>query len=56
MIDEKKIAAALSGKLQTGELTQEEKAVWLDRFTDLMGEPGPEEEAFFEKLRAELGE
>jgi hypothetical protein len=56
MIDQKKIAATLPGKLQTGGLTRKGKAVWLEKSINLTGEPGPEEEAFFEKLRIETGE
>jgi len=50
-LDHARIAAVLAGEMQTRELTPEEKSVWLDRFTDLMGEPGPEEEAFFANRR-----
>ncbi|WP_282026293.1 TA system antitoxin ParD family protein [Limimaricola cinnabarinus] len=55
-LDHAKISAVLAGEMQTRELTPEEKSVWLDRFTDLMGEPGPEEEAFFaDRRRRGLG-
>ena len=52
--DHKKIEAALSGRMTTSELTLTEKAVWLDSFTDGMGQPGPDEEAFYARRR-ELG-
>ena len=55
-LDHTKISAVLAGEMQTRELTPEEKSVWLDRFSDLMGEPGPEEEAFFaDRRRRGLG-
>lgn len=52
--DHAKINAALAGELETAALSDEEKEVWLDRFSDLMGEPGPEEEEFF-AARQRLG-
>lgn len=55
-LDHAKISAVLAGEMQTRELTPEEKSVWLDRFTDLMGKPGPEEDAFFaDRRRRGLG-
>ncbi|KAA9007785.1 hypothetical protein [Histidinibacterium aquaticum] len=51
MIDETKIARALAGNLGTTELTAEEFAAWEERFTELMGQPSPEELAFFEERR-----
>jgi|SRR6056297_468573 len=55
-LDHAKISAVLAGEMQTRELAPEEKSVWLDSFTDLMGEPGPEEEAFFaDRRRRGLG-
>ncbi|ETW11000.1 hypothetical protein ATO8_19304 [Roseivivax marinus] len=55
-LDHAKISAILAGEMQTRELTLEEKSVWLDRFTDLMGETGPAEEAFFaDRRRRGLG-
>lgn len=35
------------GRLDSGELSDEQHAAWGKVFTKLMGEPGPEEEAFF---------
>jgi len=55
-LDHSKISAILVGEMQTRELTRAEKSVWLDRFTDLMGEAGPAEEAFFaDRRRRGLG-
>lgn len=55
-LDHAKISAALAGEMQTRELTPEEKSVWMDHFTDLMGEPGPEEKGFFaDRRRRGLG-
>jgi hypothetical protein len=53
--DHTRIAAALAGQIETAALTDEEKAVWLDGFTDQMARPGPEEEAFFARRR-QLGQ
>lgn len=50
-LDHAKISAVLAGEMQTRELTPEEKSVWMDQFTDLMGEPGPEEKGFFADRR-----
>lgn len=41
----------MAGDLEATELTGEEKGVWLDRFTEAAGQPGPEEEAFFDRRR-----
>lgn len=49
--DYARIASALAGELPTRELTGEEKDVWLDAFVDTMGEPGPDEEAFYARRR-----
>jgi hypothetical protein len=49
--DYAKISAALAGGLETTELTSEEKDVWLDRFTEAVGQPGREEKAFFDRRR-----
>ncbi len=55
-LDHAKISAALAGEMQTRELTPEEKSVWMDHFTNLMGEPGPEEKGFFaDRRRRGLG-
>ena len=40
-----------AGEIQTSELTTAEKSVRLDRFTDLVSEPVPDEEAFFVERR-----
>ncbi|MCA2008642.1 type II toxin-antitoxin system CcdA family antitoxin [Tritonibacter mobilis] len=50
-IDEDKIAAALAGEIETTSLNEEEETIWTERFIEKMGEPGPEEEAFFEGLK-----
>lgn len=49
--DYTRISAALTADLGTVALTDEEKDVWLDRFTEVMAQPGPEEEAFFDRRR-----
>ena len=55
-LDHGKISAVLAGEMQTCKLTPDEQSVWQDRFTDLMGELGPEEEAFFaDRRRRGLG-
>lgn len=45
--DHARITAVLSGQIETTELSTEEKDVWLDRFVEKMGQPGPDEEAWF---------
>ena len=50
-IDHAKICAVLAGEIQTSELTTAENSVRLDRFTDLVSEPVPDEEAFFVERR-----
>lgn len=49
--DSARISAALAGKITTSELTDEEQAIWIDSFVEMMGQPGPEEEAFFARRR-----
>lgn len=49
--DHTKVELAIDGKLETTELTDLEKAVWMDLFTEKMARPGPEEEAFFAAMR-----
>jgi len=49
--DQARLTAALAGEVETNELTDEEKDVWLDSFVEKMGQPGPGEEAFFERRR-----
>ncbi|WP_152449672.1 hypothetical protein [Roseivivax sp. THAF197b] len=51
-IDRAKIELVLSGKLLTTELNEAEQELWLDLFTEKMGKPGPQEEAFFASRRA----
>ncbi|MBP0484051.1 hypothetical protein [Sagittula salina] len=51
MQEEDRVAAALAGRLSPGELTDEEDAAWEEAFVKLMGEPGPDEEAFFARHR-----
>lgn len=49
--DHAKITAALTGKLESAALTEEEKDVWLDSFVERMGQPSPDEKSFFESRR-----
>ena len=49
--DHARIAAALAGKIDTTELTDDEKDVWIDSFVETMQKPGPDEEAFFARRR-----
>jgi hypothetical protein len=49
--DHARITAALAGAIETTDLTDEEKDVWLDSFVDKMGKPGSKEEAFFARRR-----
>ncbi len=49
--DQARIAAALAGEVETTKLTNEEKDVWIDSFVEKIGQPGPEEEAFFARRR-----
>lgn len=44
--DHARLTAALEGRADTRDLTDEEDAAWLDAFTDLMAEPSGEERAF----------
>ncbi|MEN7537291.1 ParD-like family protein [Aurantiacibacter flavus] len=52
--DHARITAALAGDLETTNLTDEEKDVWLDSFVEKMTQPGPDEDAFFAR-RQQLG-
>lgn len=45
------IMAALVGDIETTNLTDEEKDVWLDGFVEKMGRPGSDEDAFFARRR-----
>lgn len=49
--DHARITAALAGDIETIALTDEEKDVWLDSFVEKMGQPGPDEDAFFARRR-----
>lgn len=50
--DHGRLSAALNGELETRFLTEEEKSVWLDAFSEKMGMPDPAEDAFFAERRA----
>lgn len=49
--DHARITAALAGDIETANLTDEEKDVWLDSFVEKMGRPGSDEDAFFARRR-----
>ncbi|EIZ80216.1 hypothetical protein WSK_1250 [Novosphingobium sp. Rr 2-17] len=49
--DHIRITAALAGDIETTELTDEEKDVWLDSFVEKLAQPGPDENAFFARRR-----
>lgn len=49
--DHARISAALAGDLETTDLTDEEKDVWLDSFVEKMGGAGADEDAFFARRR-----
>ena len=49
--DHAHITAALAGTIQTTDLSDEEKDVWLDSFIEKMGQPGVDENAFFARRR-----
>jgi hypothetical protein len=49
--DHARITAALAGNIETTDLTDEEKDVWLDSFIEKMGQPGTDEDAFFARRR-----
>jgi len=49
--DHARITAALGGAIETADLTDEEKDVWLDSFVEKMGQPGSDEDAFFARRR-----
>jgi hypothetical protein len=50
--DHARITAALEGRLDTTELSEGETAAWLDAFTEKMGRPSGDEDAFFAKRQA----
>lgn len=49
--DHARITAALVGDVETTDLTDEEKDVWLDGFVEKMGQPGAGEDAFYARRR-----
>lgn len=49
--DHARITAALAGGIETTDLTDDEKDVWLDSFVENMGKPGSDEESFFARRR-----
>jgi hypothetical protein len=49
--DHARITAALAGNIETTDLTEEEKDVWLDSFVEKMGQPSPDDNAFFARRR-----
>jgi hypothetical protein len=49
--DHVRITAALAGELETTDLTDEEKDVWLDSFVEKMGQSVSDEDAFFARRR-----
>lgn len=53
--DHSRIADALEGRVDTAQLSEEEEAVWLDAFTEKMGQPAEAEQAFYAR-RQRLGQ
>ncbi|MFZ3485512.1 ParD-like family protein [Sphingomonas sp. 3-13AW] len=49
--DHARITATLAGDIETTDLSEEEKDVWLDSFVEKMAQPGPDENAFFARRR-----
>lgn len=49
--DHARVTAALEGRLDTVELSDEEAATWLDAFAERMSGPSETEKAFFAKRR-----
>lgn len=49
--DHARITAALAGDIETTDLSEEEKDVWLDSFVEKMGQSGADEDAFFTRRR-----
>ncbi|WP_417260622.1 TA system antitoxin ParD family protein [Celeribacter sp.] len=49
--DHNRITAALDGRLDPSELTEEEDAVWTEVFIEKMGEPSDEEKTLFAERR-----
>ncbi len=50
--DHSRITAVLEGRLDTTQLREEEEAVWLDAFTEKMGQPHEVEAAFYADRQA----
>lgn len=50
--DHARLTATLEGRLDTTELSEDEEAAWLDAFTDKMGQPSQDEQAFFARRQA----
>ena len=50
--DHARLTAALEGRLDTSQLSEDEEAAWLDAFTEKMGQPSQGEQAFFAERRA----
>ena len=50
--DYARITAALEGSLDTTQLADDEDAIWLDAFTEKMGQPSEDEESFFARRQA----
>lgn len=46
-----RVNAVLAGQAPTADLSDQEHAVWLEKFIEKMGEATPEEEAFFAERR-----
>lgn len=49
--DHARITAALAGEIETTDLTDEEKDVWLDSFVEKMSQAQADENAFFARRR-----
>ena len=49
--DHSRVLAALEGKLETTELTEEEGTAWMEAFAEKMKDGTDEEEAFFARRR-----
>lgn len=50
--DHARITAALEGRLDTTELSEDEEAAWLDAFTEKMDQPSDAEASFFARRQA----
>lgn len=49
--DHARISAALDGRLDSVELSEDEEIAWLDAFTEKMGQPAAAEDAFYADRR-----